>query len=363
MVESIMDSGGVGRKDFVLLKTKPRSDSGEPAPNEISVVGEAKSTHNLLLPTKTADIVRKYNEAYLSVARDAQTRTQEWSHICHPLAQLLGYMADNHRRYGALSSATRTYFVHITGSGDASTVYISDAWYAGQKNYLRAWAYIHHFGCEQTDEFHPPEGANQWLRTSKQHPTPQPPQPPEPDPGGHGDQPSEQGPGKSKKRKAGSSGGHDGGATAEADIPLVSVDDIDLIDVIGSGRNGAVFRARWEGKEVAMKQFDVGRDGTEWLDKEFAAYLKLKDVWGVLVPKPMFLAESVSGGVMFLGLQLGRDPSEGDDVSCWPQVLRSLERYGIRHNDCWGRNGLFITDNTGSERLVAIDLEDYEELS
>ena len=41
----------------------------------------------------------------------------------------------------------------------------------------------------------------------------------------------------------------------------------------------------------------------------------------------------------------------------------ALEKYGIRHNVFeFGQNTLFITDDTGTERLVAIDLEDIEEL-
>lgn len=61
-----------------------------------------------------------------------------------------------------------------------------------------------------------------------------------------------------------------------------------------------------------MKQLNVGKDGEEGFSKELgAAYKILEKVWGKLVPKPMFLSESISGGVCFLGLQLGQDPKKG----------------------------------------------------
>jgi hypothetical protein len=63
----------------------------------------------------------------------------------------------------------------------------------------------------------------------------------------------------------------------------------------------------------------------------------------------------------YLGLELGRDPAEGDDVSSWPQILKWLRtEYGFCHGDADGRNGIFIQGNEGGERLVAMDLEEYE---
>ena len=57
-------------------------------------------------------------------------------------------------------------------------------------------------------------------------------------------------------------------------------------------------------------------------------------------------------------MQLGPKSEPGDDVSDWSTVLTSLEsQYGFRHEDDDG-NMVFVTDEkTGTERLVAIDLE------
>ena len=137
------------------------------------------------------------------------------------------------------------------------------------------------------------------------------------------------------------------------------MDDVEILESLGYGHNGVVYLAKWGGRKVALKQFDVGKDGYECFDKELAAYLALKDAWGTLVTTPLFVSESWSGWIKFIGLQLGRDPRPGDDLSDWKKVLTSLEtQYGFRHDDAEGRNMVFVTDKTtGAERLVAMDLE------
>lgn len=117
----------------------------------------------------------------------------------------------------------------------------------------------------------------------------------------------------------------------------------------------------WDGKEVAVKQFDVRRPGAyNFFKKEVAAYNLLQAAQGILIPKALFLSTSVCGGVKYLGLQKGRDPRAGDDVTCWPNVLESLKRdYGFIHRDADGRNGLIITNSNSVETLVTIDLEEY----
>jgi hypothetical protein len=128
---------------------------------------------------------------------------------------------------------------------------------------------------------------------------------------------------------------------------------------LGYGRNGCVFRALWEGKHVAVKQFDLGRSGVYGMfRKEITAYELLKHAQGILVPKALFLTKS-KFGIVYLGLQLGRMPTKGDDVSGWGQTLKRLRtEYGFHHGDADRRNGVFIKGELG-ERLVAIDLEEY----
>jgi len=83
--------------------------------------------------------------------------------------------------------------------------------------------------------------------------------------------------------------------------------------------------------------------------------------WGSLVATPLFVSESWSGWIKFIGMQLGRDPLPGDDISERINVLSTLENeYGFRHDDTEDGNMIFIFDEkTNSERLVAIDLESH----
>jgi hypothetical protein len=113
-----------------------------------------------------------------------------------------------------------------------------------------------------------------------------------------------------------------------------------------------------------MKQFDIGRDGDFSFKREIQAYMLLQKAWGILVPQPMFISETFSGGTVFLGLQLGHESTNLDDLPKFDNVLEQLEKeYGIRHNDAeCGRNMLIITDTDGAERVVAIDFEDWDEV-
>ncbi|KAG7368279.1 hypothetical protein IV203_031022 [Nitzschia inconspicua] len=352
LVGSITTRGGIGKPDALTLKTN--IDTGLPSPDDIGLVAEFKSTHNLSMPVSADAVAAAYNQAYHTLITERGGQSSMWARVCHPIGQVLGYMADNGRRCGVLSSATRSYFLAIQSNGHDARVYISNAFLVGQPNFLRAWAYAHSLSCEQLE----PLVANKltWKLTSKDHPTPPP-----------------------KNKYKGSLRAHDriyegneGQQTYSADIHTkssapedmiglkeISIDDVEIIGTLGYGHNGVVYAAKWGGKKVALKQFDVGKDGYEYYDKEIAAYVALKDAWGELVATPFFVAESWSGWVKFIGLQLGRDPGPTDDISQWRNVLSTLEaQYGFRHDDAENGNMVFVVDEaTGVEKLVAIDLE------
>ena len=371
----VEEEGGIGLMDFNLLAGTVANTSGIARSEEIAVVCESKSTHNLLLPIDASSLVRKYNEAHVAVVDQRQDRTTEWSHIGHPLAQLIGYLADNNRRYGVLTSGTRSYFVHVSGDREGSNVSITDGWFVGEPNYLRAWAFIYSLGCSQDDSWHAPK---RWLGTEKRRRTPQKYNDHSGgeghSPGRGGGSPGKRGrsPGKggrsteTRKRKAVGSQHSSKTKVVEAISQVIAsapFEEIEILEVIGEGRNGAAFKVCWHGQEVAMKQFDIGRQSEAYFSQEINAYMKLQDVWGVLVPRPVFVSESFTGGRLFLGLQLGRDPEGDDDTSSAPSIIKRLEdEFGIKHNDAAGRNFVFVDDGEGSERLVAIDFEDYEVL-
>jgi hypothetical protein len=360
IVHDILETlvGGIvkGRIDFCLMKDD----------TSISIICESKSTQNLLLPIEAKLCVEKYNAAFNEMMTNEGSQTTEWSRIGHPLGQLICYMVDNAHRYGALTSGTRTYFICALNDEKSSQIMITDAWCVGEQNYLRAWAYVHSLGCNIKSTWDPPK---KWFKSTNKRNTPNRWN-------------------KLYKTKVGGSvednkelfdanhrhvDPNDGAGTSiiedhfyhilqRIDLPIVSMDDIEIIDVIGSGRNGCCFRVNWNGQELAMKQFDIGRDGYDYYTKEILAYMLLRDVWGILVPRPIFLSESISGGILFLGLQLGRKPIDKDDISKFQDVLYRLQKeYHIQHNDSFdGRNMIVIRDTNGNERIVAIDFEDWD---
>lgn len=239
-------TGSLGKPDFVT-----RNDA-----QQLSMVAESKSTHNLLLPTTASDLVDKYKAAYDDVVTNQAKRTQEWAHIAHPIAQLVGYMVDNKCRYGALTSGTRTYFLYISDSNAATTVHISGPFFVGEESYLRAWAYVHSLGCEQRDTFKIPTstGKRKWLKFSRDQPTPQK----EPNDKG----PRSTGGSKNNKRKHGGAGSSTQSnkrtkktktAIEALDLPHVDFHDMIFGKKLGFGRNGSVFEVAMAGKTICIE--------------------------------------------------------------------------------------------------------------
>ena len=61
-----------------------------------------------------ADLVQQYNDAFENRIPDPSAdQIRAWSHVGHPMSQLIAYMLLNRCRFGLLTSATRTYFVRI----------------------------------------------------------------------------------------------------------------------------------------------------------------------------------------------------------------------------------------------------------
>jgi hypothetical protein len=153
------------------------------------------------------------------------------------------------------------------------------------------------------------------------------------------------------------------GLSKNKDIQFINFDSLTDIEPLGWGRNGCTFKATWEGKAVAVKQFDLTKNARAY-EMELEAYNRLQDDWGILVPRPFFISESPSGNVRFLGMQLGRPPMDNepvDDDYC--NVLAALKtKYDFRQMD-WshGENCVYLDDgNKGTSTLVLIDLEDVE---
>jgi hypothetical protein len=164
LLGEITSRGGLGKPDAITLK----KDVEIAAPADIRLVIEFKSTHNLPIPMTDADVVVAYNAAYEKDINQQSGRSPAWSRVCHPIGQLLGYMVENGRRYGVLSSATRAYFLWIEGDGQVAQVRISTPWFVGEPNFLRAWAFVHSMACQQSVPLL--TSGLTWKRTSTDHP-------------------------------------------------------------------------------------------------------------------------------------------------------------------------------------------------
>ena len=336
-----------GRPDFVLS-----SEEG----GIVRALLEYKSTHNLTLPMEAAEVVERYNNGL------ARRSGNDYDRVTLKCGQLIEYMVLNECSFGVLLSATRCYFCCINETG----VRVSDAWFVGERHYLRAWAYFYDQSVNQNGAF-PAVAARNWLNeetVAQNHKGPQRQQPPRSAKSkskysaGGSDTPS-----KSTKATSGNSRSHNT-HHRDSDVPFSQIDvipfkSVTFLEALGYGLNGCVFRALWKGKEVAVKQFDLGKGGgMEGFLKEIEAYELLRDVQGILIPKALFLTESYGRGIKYLGLQLGRDPTSEDDTSSWGEVLGTLRsQYGFIHDDADRKSGLFIPNGRGGEKLVAIDLE------
>jgi hypothetical protein len=260
---------------------------------------------------------------------------------------------------------------------DGIRVYISDAWFVGQANYLRAWAYVHNL----RESMQPFKISPGWLESTTTKGTPEQRgaipsgNDNSKDNASSGNNNVNGDPSSSNDRSPQSGNAYDGQFANTCNIEyyypihrgaiaFAPYDDIVTVGVLGQGRNGGCFKVKWKGIEYAMKQFDIGKHGDKHFVKEIRAYVLLKNVWGILVPRPIFLSESYSGNIMFLGLQLGHESDNADDDKKFDDVLQRLKKeYGIRHNDAkCGRNMIALTDSNGEERVVAIDFEDWDQV-
>ena len=353
-------NAGIFPKEDVLEKPPVHGliDCNVSDTKRVRLIVEAKSTHSLPLPMTAAQVIARYENGKISgdaasTSEEEQQRIRDKLYVSDTIGQLLRYMLLNGCRYGALTSGTRTYFVRFLDDGRkvAENVYISDPWFVGEQNYVRAWAYIYSLSLDDEAGFFVPHGEGRsvsWALSDDEW-----------SPGGEDeDNPGGGQPRRRSSRRSG--GGGDNPETGPSPIQQARYEDIKFEGLLGSGRNGSVLRAKWNGKDVAVKQFDCAREGVSGrFAKEVAAYTLLEEVQGVYVPKAYFVSELPGFAMKYLGLQLGRDPTPEDSFNV-TALFSSLEKtHGFVHQDCFRRNTLVITDEDKTERLVAIDLEDY----
>jgi hypothetical protein len=284
--------GCKGEPDFSVLEMNS---------SNIKIVGETKTTRNLPLPMEAQRVATMYNNARAAVddmpeqeLPERQSRSLEWSHVGHPIAQTLGYMILNSCRYGVLTCLSRTYFLHIRrlAAGNEEEVLISNAWFVGQENYLRAWAFF--YASSESDNQTPLNQANlseEWLQSTLEKI------------GGKRPRPAETSTGPSRQQRTKTNRRRQNGRSHTTSVPTASLLYFKVGPPLGHGRRGTTFSATWKGEIVAVKVFDTHKKkGMEAFLREIKAYEHLKEAWGNLISTPKFTAEAF--GVIFLGMQM-----------------------------------------------------------
>lgn len=293
---------------------------------------ETKATHNLWLPSEAEDIIANYKKCWLESSRALN------SCISHPIGQLARTMIVNKVMYGAISSATRTYFVRFDRKDSKIYMLISRRWYVGEQHYLRAWAWFSNCArCAHENEF-PETELRKWNGNSPRCISK-----------------------RSNSRLA------QNVRRAEHLVNVTRVEWEDFVfsgDVLGDGRHGSVREAVWCGTRVAVKTFDLDHGAGNSFKHELDAYISLTKFQSLLVPKLLFWSRHWTGSLFALGLQIGRMEPKDSRRDIFEEkeiLLENLRQCGYVHGDSEDlRNFIYIDNGECEERLVAIDLECME---
>lgn len=284
-------------------------------------------------------------------------------------------MVANQCCFGTVTSATRTYFVQLMEQSRAKNkrVLVTDAWFVGQPNYLRAWAAFYAFARENR----PSQNNSAWVNTPTKI---------RDNRNLYGDRRENRRTGRGDQRGQARGGRGRGGRGHQrscgdidtipdnilCEVPLVERQDIELLEPLGHGRQGTLFKVRWQGNVYAAKVFDTTKgNGLDAFKRETQAYEHLRGAWGRLIPTPRFIVTNTTM-VLFLGMDLAEEPTDDDDRECWDGVLEELEAdFGFRHLDvdcdlleAYWRNRMWLANANKTEAEewlpIVVDLEDYE---
>jgi len=139
----------------------------------------------------------------------------------------------------------------------------------------------------------------------------------------------------------------------------------ELLHELSTGRSGTVAVARYQDNLVAVKMFDIGKDGVNRFQQELKTYRMAQELQGKAIPTLMFISESPSGNVVVLGLELGAElPSDFDAWTILQRqeafdALSKLAEISVAQNDIKPEN--FVVNSNG--HLAVVDLEDTSILS
>ena len=300
--------------------------------NRVTSIIEVKSSQNLLIPNAATEVCNRYNRAFThQVQTRSPERSLDWSRIGHPVAQMLGYMIDNNVMYGALCSASKTYFFRLVTKVTDETennrndnkvgVEVTRAYITCERDFLRSWAVFFRLSNRDNAKFtHKPPLIRYETPNGLYH--------------------------------------FDEFEFERDFVPYVKYEDLKDKTYISEGRNGVVFSARINGEEYAVKQFDLSKNFTGYR-QEILAYKHLRNAWGTLVPTPYFVSASITGNVRFLAMTKGNSPRGFTMEDIHELGSKLINDYGFRHLDnSHGRNYVEVDG-----KLMMIDFETWENLA
>lgn len=328
----------VGEPDFILRD-----------PNQaLRLVIEVKTKWVLSVD----DLVTTYAQNLSDLLDNLTTPTSVYS----PLRQIFGYLSHNHLQFGALTTYDKTWFLYRP-FGDPGQLRISPAIRCDDRQptlfqclfYLTSLARDSD-GCATA----PPS-------------SPLPPPPNSPSPDSDGDSSYDDKPKRKRNRPAGKRGaggrakgsrGHrppaaGGGSRVtsrsghssnggEGDVPMEFFDwgSFKILDVLGRGRTGTVFKAILHGEVIALKTCDLWQhpDYEKEVLNEVQVYHALEDLQGYCIPR-FKGAGYTAGGLFVIATDIVGSPLE-DAESLSDQerlviqtALSSIHRHGFVHHD------------------------------
>ena len=133
----------------------------------------------------------------------------------------------------------------------------------------------------------------------------------------------------------------------------MNVEEFQIINSLGIGRSGTVFKALWHGKEVALKLCDIEHNPEyeQELLTEIEVYNQLQDLQGWCIPR---LIMAGYYGYLFLGIvtEVVGSPIEVDQLkdserSKIVKALSKIHQSGFLHNDIREDNILAQRDKGG----------------
>ncbi|KAG0277030.1 hypothetical protein BGZ95_006653 [Linnemannia exigua] len=333
--------------DIARVLGKPDRICYNRTSQELRILIEIKTTQAL----SCNNLVTKYTEDMDLIANDRAPTNPTWRQV----HQIFGYLCNNSLRYGILTTYDDTWFMRR----DVGKLWISPSIRHDNFGPTLLQCYKYFMELPDQDYTSPP-------------PPPSPSQSPPPEsPPGDGSNDGSYHERKKSSRKRDQQ--HPGIVTRSRNkiqqifrqLPsgfTVSVGELNLREfeiqeLLGQGRTGRVFQAKWQGDPVALKVCDLYKN-PEFEDEilsELATYRALMILQGVYIPR--LKAAGYDGGLFSLAMDIAGTPVEVDKLSYQERLtitkgLFLIHQHGIIHNDLRLENILVCYNNGFQVRFI-----------